>query len=221
MWLTSYPPGSDLSSSRGTAREVTGSGAVLGRAIRLPAGYQIARGTAAGLLLTAETGPTATYELWNPARGRPMRKLRHVVALSAAQIASAQPGGIRVLNLRTAGMRRIRIPASGSVIDGTFSPDGRYLALLIGFGIRIGVGGALAIRLEVTAAIGGHVVVIPPASAWSGDLAGYGWAAGSDILVTELGIGNFMGVTSWQPGTGRVGEATLVPDAVTAGLVSG
>ena len=67
LWLTSYPPGADMSRAAGTAREVSTGHAPAGPRLRLPAGYVIYRGTDRGLLL-APAGPsaTATITLWNP-----------------------------------------------------------------------------------------------------------------------------------------------------------
>jgi hypothetical protein len=100
LWLTTYPADAEAGPARGTAREIGPSGATLGPAITLPAGYQIAQGTDRGLLLTP-AGPqpgVVVDRLWDPAArpappsaagsaSSPSRTFGQVIAANATEIA--------------------------------------------------------------------------------------------------------------------------------------
>ena len=92
VWLTSYPPGANMRSAAGTAREVR-AGARPGPLVRLPAGYVIDRATDHGLLLApAIRRPGVTADkLWDPAAPGASRSFDGVIAASAGQIAWATP----------------------------------------------------------------------------------------------------------------------------------
>lgn len=91
LWLTSYPPGADVSRAAGTAQEISLASASAGPRLRLPAGYVIYQGTDRGLLLApAAPSGTATYMLWSPAAPQAVsRTFAGVLAASANQIAWA------------------------------------------------------------------------------------------------------------------------------------
>src|SRR5262249_56633060 len=69
IWLTSYPPGADMTTTAGAAREVSVTGAPAGPQVRLPAGLVIDQATSRGLLLTpaAHQAGTAVSPPWEPA----------------------------------------------------------------------------------------------------------------------------------------------------------
>lgn len=115
LWLTSFPPGTDMSSTPGTAQEVTITGATIGSPVRLPAGYVIDRATARGLLLAPVAQPgTAVYRLWDPAAAGAIRSFSTVMAASARQVAwvtGCDPlCHVRVLDLVTGRPNAIALP---------------------------------------------------------------------------------------------------------------
>ena len=67
VWLTSYPPGVNMTTAAGTAREAGAEGP-LTSPVRLPPGYAIAQGTDRGLLLASvsQQPGAAADKLWDP-----------------------------------------------------------------------------------------------------------------------------------------------------------
>ena len=77
VWLISYHAGAAMPATRGTAQEVSVSGAALGPKRRLPRGYVIDQGTASGLLLVSAPGTAAVrYQFWDPGTRRVSRRFR-------------------------------------------------------------------------------------------------------------------------------------------------
>jgi hypothetical protein len=226
MWLTSYPPGADMTKVPGAAREVGVSGAALGPAVRLPAGYVIAQATDRGLLLTAaarQAGPIS-YRLWNPAAPRDMRTFDRVIAASASQIAwagrCAPACGVQVLNLASGRRVTIGLPAASSAASGAFSPDGALLALEVSQS-NGGDDSALALRLDVVSLARGLLTMVPDTFMSSDALAGFGWPAASDTLIAELSFTTKVQVASWVPGAARLSVAAIARAQTADSLIVG
>ncbi len=215
MWLTSYPVRADLSGAAGVAQEYTATGPPVGPRVRLPAGYAIDAATDRGLLLVpAVQGATPTYRLWNPALGQVTGIFRGVIAASGDEIAWAPPCVtrcvVRVLHLTEPRETEIRLPAFSSAANGSFSPDGKLLALELTFG-NGGNGGALATQLEVASVASDHLTIVPGSWASSDALAGFGWPSDDDSLVAELSFMTKVQVASWHLGAGRLAVAVARP----------
>ncbi len=226
LWLTSYPPGADLSTAAGTAQEVSVTGASLGRQLRLPAGYAIDQATDRGLLLASgiqRRGATA-YALWDPAAAQVSRIFEGVIAASATEIAwtprCAGPCRVHVLDLATGRDTVIGMPRASSVANGVFSPDGDFLALQLSSGSG-GDGGALAMQLEVASVASGRLTVVPGTGASSDALDGFGWPAGGDSLVAELSFTTKVQVASWHPGAARLAVVVIRPGQHPTSLIVG
>jgi hypothetical protein len=223
LWLTSYPSGADRGTAAGTAREVSSTGRLLGPRFSLPAGYMIAQGTSMGLLLApVDDLGTTTDRLWNPADPKAARTFDDVIAASASEIAWAAPCATRcrvqVLDLATGRQVLAELPAASSVASAAFSPDGSYLALQVSFGDNDD-DGQLAVQLELVALASGHLTPVPQTWVSSDALIGFGWPAGSDSLVAELGFTTKVQLASWRPGASRLAIAALSPHLDPGSLV--
>jgi hypothetical protein len=133
------PPG-------GLAQSVDRAGRPIGAPVRLPAGTTLLREVDGGLLLqstfdaTAEAAP-ATAEVWDPAApdaGYDVYRTAtgHLVAAGTAAMAWANPGCTAAacsLYITQTALRRgfdtILLPVGALPDTGSFSPDGRLLAL--------------------------------------------------------------------------------------------
>ena len=226
LWLTSYPAGADLSAAVGLAREVRVTGAAAGAAVRLPAGYLIARATDRGLLLesAAQGAGAADFELWDPATSRAGRTFTGVVAASAGEIAwaprCATACQVQVLDLGTGRPTTVTLPGVSSAASAAFSPDGSLLALEVSF-YNGGDGGQLATQLDVASAASGRVTVVPGTWVSSDALAGFGWPAGGDTLIAELSFTTRVQVASWRPGNTRLSVAAIRPGPSSSSLIVG
>jgi hypothetical protein len=226
MWLTSYPPGANLATAAGTAREVSVTGAPLGPQVRLPAGFVIDQATSRGLLLApaAHQGGPAVSRLWDPAAPQASRSFSGVVAASAREIAWAERCTphclVQVLNLTTGRQTAVKLPGASSVANAAFSPDGDFLALEVSFN-NGGDGGALAAQFEVAAVSSGRLTVVPGTWASSDALVGFGWPAASDSLIAELSFTTKVQLALWRPGSARLTVAVIKPGRSSASLVVG
>jgi hypothetical protein len=229
MWLTTFPPESDLNRTPGVAQRYSGSGAAIGAPITLPAGYGITQGTRRGLLLESLSlsGPGNADRLWDPATGRVLHRFYGVLAVNATAVAYAPPCGltcpVHVYNVRagrevTVKMRPTDVPTSG-----VFSPDGRFLALLIGRGnADVSDGGASAIELQVASAATGRAVVVPRILVSSDALAAFGWPGSRDDLVVEFRFDGAVQMGFWDPvARGNVALADIKPAENPAALIVG
>ena len=213
LWLTSYPPGRNMSTTAGTAREVSISGDPAAHPLRLPAGYLVYQATDRGLLLAPMAQPgTGAYQLWNPAAPRASRAFGRVIAATARQVAWATKCDplcrVRVLELATGQHTAIALPEGSSAVNGAFSPDGKFLALQVSYA-SLGDDGALAMQLEVAAMGSSHPVVVPGIQVSSDALVSFGWPARGDNLVAELSFITKVQVTSWHPGARHLAVAVI------------
>jgi hypothetical protein len=137
LWLTSYPPGADTSTTAATAQQVSDSGAPLGPRLRLPAGYAIDRATGHGLLLAPavpQAAPAADV-LWDPGSRRTSRTFAGVIAASAREIAwtpqCAPRCQVHVLDLATGRDTVIALP-DGAGGQWRVQPGRGFLAVQVG-----------------------------------------------------------------------------------------
>ncbi len=224
VWLTTYPPGADLSRAAGLAREVSATGVPRGPQLSLPAGYVIAQGTDRGLLLAPATQrPGATADLlWNPAAPQAGRAYDAVIAASASEIAWVARCSplcqVQVLNLATGRRSAIDLPGASSAANGAFSPDGHFLALEVSF-TNGGDAGALALQLDVASTASGRLTVVPGTWVSSDALVGFGWPAAGDTLIAELSFTTRLQVASWQPGAAHLAIAANKPGPTSGSLI--
>jgi hypothetical protein len=214
LWLVSYQPGADMSAAAGTAQQVSVTGAALGRRLSLPAGYVIDQGTRAGLLLVQEQASGSSpvrWELWDPSTRRVTRSFVNVIAASPAEIAwmPACTAGCRVHVLHLPGGRagEITLPGRSHSYEGAFSPDGRFLALLVTARITAS-GWPGATRLMVAAVATGRITPVPGTTVASRIGVSFGWQAGSQRLIADVTVG-VPGQYEWQIAVWRPGDARL------------
>jgi hypothetical protein len=226
LWLTSYPADADPLAATGTAREVSIAGAPLGPEVTLPAGEVILRETDRGLLLapTALQVTATAYRLWDPAAPQAERTLGWVLAASATEIASAPPCPARcrvqVLNLATGRQITAELPEGRSAVSAAFSPDGRFLAVEESFSNE-GDDGGQAVQLDLVSLASGHVTAVPGTWLSSDALISFGWPAGGNSLVAELGFTTKVQLMSWHPGASLLATALLRPRLNSGSLVIG
>jgi hypothetical protein len=218
VWLISYRAGAVMPAARGTAQEFSVSGAARGPRRRLPRGYVIDQGTAAGLLLVPElSGRGAVdYRLWDPVTRRASRSFQNVIAASAGEVAwmpvCAERCSVHLLNLDGGRRRVIALPGRSQAYAGAFSPDGKLLAIQVT--ATAGVGGrAKATRLVVTAVAGGTLTAVPGTTIGIGVGVDFGWQASSGRLVADAGLQDAWQVAEWRPGDARLYVAITRPPA--------
>jgi hypothetical protein len=194
LWLTSYPAGADPRTAAGVAREVSRAGRPSGPQVTLPAGYLIERGTSRGLLLApvARGSGTTADELWDPAAARPGRTLARVIAASATEVAWVPPC-----------VTRCRL---------------QVLNLATGRPETVGLPAASSVANAAFSPDGSLLAV---ELSFSNNSAGFGWAAGPDSLVAELGFTTKVQLASWRPGASRLAIVALSPQHSPASLVIG
>jgi hypothetical protein len=221
-WLTTFPASAGLGTVAGLARQYDRLGRPRGPAVSLPVGYKIVQGTRAGLLLTAVTGPahSGTDRLWNPAVRKVIRTFPHVIAASASQVAIAGRCGatcaLRVLSLVTS-RSVILSPPLGDPVAGSFSPDGRYLALEVRSAADPGPG----TQIDVVALATGEVTAVPSTRSSGPGLDGFGWPGTGDYLAATLSSEASVQVTYWDAANSTIAvayvPASLHPDDLVAG----
>jgi hypothetical protein len=223
LWLTSYFPTANDAATAGMAREVSTTGAQLGRSVSLPPGYVIDRATDRGLLLISagRQSGSSVYTLWNPATGKAGRTFDDVIAASATEVAwtsgCATTCRVQLLDLATGRQTAVALPAGSSAAGGTFSPSGRLLALQLSYGLD----GGLAARLDVASVASGQLTEVPRTSVSSDALFAFGWPANSDSLVTEFTFMPTIQLASWHLGSSRLAVSVLKPGPTQASLVVG
>jgi hypothetical protein len=209
LWLATYPPGTtDVSMTSATAQQVTSSGKRVGSPVRLPAGYLIQQEVGSYLLLSPVLqGPgPVIYKLWNPATQQVIQTFQDVIAAGAHQIAWASCGhcGVRVYDLNTGLSFTIGLQAGSRAYDGSFSADGRLLAVHLSGGITRD-GRATLARIGVIDTARRHLRVL------SGSTVGvdlpesltFGWQ-GHELIAAVTGARQLAQIASWRPGAARM-----------------
>jgi hypothetical protein len=119
---------------------------------------------------------------------------------------------VHVLDLLTGTTATIPIPRGtwASMNNGTFSSDGRFLALLLSAGAAPD-GAAVLTRIAVIDIASRRLLAVP-GTTLSGAAAGglsFGWQASGHQLIAVLPRpGQTIQVASWQPGWARLRVAT-------------
>jgi hypothetical protein len=221
IWLTSFPADAGLGMSPGVARAFTGFGQVAGPPVRLPLGYAIAGGTDRGLLLAplAGQGPRATERLWDPVTRRFTGTFRGVIATDATDVAyrTGCPSSCRVhvLNLKSGRDVTLRLIDGIKVASGSFSPDGRFIAVRV----SIGTGASDAAELMVAAVSGGPLFAVPNTWVSSTALTSFGWPTRSDELIARLTFTVKMDLVFWDSSAYAQAITELTPAEDPAALV--
>lgn len=221
VWLTSFGRATEPYSDRSqtlTAQKVNLSGHPLEPPVTLPPGYLLAGGRlgqpAGRLLLRAWTSADPTvdrYTLWDPSSRAATDIFGSVIAVGSHQIAwiaSSCTDAYCPLHLTdsTTGATISQLGVRGHMpMLGSYSPDGRHLALLMSAPADGNATGAAEIALVDEAArrltlIAGTTLDIIPTLNWSAD--------GRWLLITGLGESQ-LGLI--DPRTARVQVSTL-PD---------
>ena len=223
LWLTSYFPTANTATRPGLAREVSSTGAQLGRSVTLPRGSVIDQATDRGLLLISRSRQTGTwvYTLWNPASRKAIRTFHDVIAASATDVAwtsgCAPTCRVQVLDLVTGTQTAVGLPAGGSAADGSFSPSGRLLALQLSYGPDGGVDR----RLDVASVATGRLTEVTRTYFTNDVLVNFGWPTEGDNLVAEFAFMPTIQLASWHPGSSRVAVSVLKPGPTQASLIVG
>jgi hypothetical protein len=223
-WLTSFSPDAGLGMSAGLARAYTASARPIGAAVRLPLRYAIARGTDRGLLLAplAGQGPRATERLWDPVTRRFTGTFRGVIATDATDVAyrTGCPSSCRVhvLNLKSGRDVTLRLIDGIKVASGSFSPDGRFIAVRV----SIGTGASDAAELMVAAVSGGPLFAVPNTWVSSAALTSFGWPTRGDELIARLTFTVKMDLVFWDSSAYAQAITELTPaEDPTALVISG
>lgn len=217
LWLTAYLPEADIGAASGTTQEVTTAGAGVGPPAQLPAGYVIDRGTKGGLLLAAYAqapGP-GRDDLWDPVTGQVVRTFTNVIAASPGQLAWDPCLGtcpLRILSMPTGTSLTVRLPRGAWAVAGTFSSDGRLLAVQVTTDLQRD-GSAAATRLEVIDTVTGRATVLPGTKVSSLIGISFGWQAGGDRLLAALELPSGLAeLASWRPGATHMStQVVLLP----------
>lgn len=225
LWLTAYLPEADIDAASGTAQEVSLAGRAVGPPVQLPAGYVIDRAVRGGLLLAPYAPAMAPVrdELWDPATGRVIRDFTNVIAASADQVAwQACPAWcpLQILRLPRGTASIIRLPHGTWADGGTFSSDGRLLAIQVSTAIRPDEFAA-ATRLEVINTANAHLTALPGALISSLIGVSFGWQTRGDRLVAALvRPSGVVQLASWQPGDTQLRVQTIRLPSGTAPVLS-
>jgi len=216
VWLVTFPRSADeIGATPARARQVTTAGGPAGPRFRLPAGYLIERAVGGDLLLVPESqvqGPVR-YKLWDPGTRRVAGTFSDVIAASPQQIAWGPVCvhcPVHVLDLLTGTAATIPVPrGTWANNNGTFSPDGRFLAFLLSAGAAEQFGVQARIAVIDTAS---RRLLAVPGTTLSGDAAqrlSFGWQASGHRLIAVLPRpGQTIQVASWQPGAAHLLVAT-------------
>lgn len=214
LWLARYRPGiTDVSTASATATEVSPAGRRIGSPVRLPAGYLIQRAVGPDLLLMPVSqgqGPVI-YRLFDPYARRVVRTFADVIAASPEQIAwgpICSGCAVHVLDLPTGRVVAVPVPPQMWAYMGTFSADGRLLAVQLsansvpgGEAVWQGIG-VIDVSSRLLTVLPGSGIRPPTAFALS-----FGWQPGGHLLIAVLADGRTGAVrqiASWHPGASRL-----------------
>jgi len=221
LWLTAYLPEADIAAASGTTQEVTVAGEGVGPPSQLPQGYVIDRAVKGGLLLAPYAqgpGPVRDY-LWDPVTAQVVRDFTNVIAASPRHIAWAPCLGkcpLKILKLPAMGGMSVRLPRGAWAVAGTFSSDGRLLAVQVTTDLQRD-GSAAATRIDVINTVTGQLIALPGTTVNSLIGVSFGWQAGSDRLLAALALpSGFVDLVSWRPGDTHLSiQAVRLPPGTT------
>jgi hypothetical protein len=143
------------------------------------------------------------------------RSFVNLIAASPAEIAWAgctEGCQVHVMDLSSGWAGQLSLPGRSTAYAGAFSPDGRFLALLVTARITA-TGQAPAIRLTVATVASGRLTAVPGTTVGSGNGVSFGWQAGSHRLIADLPTGTpaqpEWQITTWRPGDARLSTALV------------
>ncbi len=213
VWLATFRRSTDhIDTVPASAQLVSTDGRPIGPKHRLPAGYLIERAVGSYLLLAAMSQPgTPTYQLWDPRTRRTVRGFDNVIAAGPEQIAWIQACAncpVHLLNVSTGKSATIPVPQRTWAYNGTFSSDGRFLAVQLSAGVTSD-GRATEERIGVIDITSQHLIVIPGSTVSVDKNLSFGWQASSHRLIAVLPkSGGSIQVAYWQPGDAHLLVAT-------------
>lgn len=213
VWLITFRRSTDnVETAPASAQLVSNAGTPIGPKYRLPAGYLIERAVGRYLLLTATSQPGApTYQLWDPRTRRTVRGFDNVIAAGprqAAWIQACDNCPVHLLNVATGKTATIPVPQGTWAYNGTFSSDGRLLAVQLSAGITPD-GRATQERIGVIDLASRHLTIILGSTVSVDKSLNFGWQPGSHRLVVALPASrNSIQVAYWQPGNAHLLVAT-------------
>jgi hypothetical protein len=210
VWLSNYQGRkTKVGTSAAQVREFSVTGKPIGPVITLPKGYYIKRAVGFYLLLRKfdQGALPVTDVLWDPASGRPVRTFTGVIASGASEIAW-QPSihcgkcAVHIVDVLTGKAATVALPANTWAYSGTFSADGRLLAVAMSTS-RVENGMVVLARLGVVDTDSARLTFLRGSStqAATEDLLTFGWLEASQRLVAVLGReGTPVQIAAWQPG---------------------
>jgi hypothetical protein len=134
----------------------------------------------------------------------------NLIAASPAEIAwvdCTEGCQVHVMDLSGGPAGQFSLPGRSTAYAGAFSPDGRFLALLVTARITA-TGQPAAIRLTVATVASGLITTVPGTTVGSGNGVSFGWQAGSHRLIADLATGT-PGQPEWQIAVWGPGDARL------------
>jgi hypothetical protein len=213
VWLATFRRSTDhIETVPARAQLVSIAGKPIGPRYSLPPGYLIERAVGRYLLLAAMSQPgTPTYQLWDPRTRRVVRGVDNIIAAGPDQIAWSQACAscsVHVLTVSTGTSATIPVAPGTWAYNGTFSSDGRFLAVQLSAGVtpdgratqeRVGV---IDLASRALTAIPGSVVSVDKSLS-------FGWQADSHRLIVALPeSGDSIQIAYWQPGDAHLLVAT-------------
>ena len=176
----------------------------------VPGGYAAWQGVGGGLLLLIRTGQgpadTSRFALWDPGRGRMLRRFDRVLAASGSTIAwvaaacGPKPCLVHLSDLASGTDLQVAVPWRAPANRGAFSPDGRYVAVVFGGGD--GAGAVTSARAGVIDVAARRLLAVPGAVTDGGDVGlAVSWSAdGAWLLVSARVSPLTVQLAAWRPG---------------------
>jgi hypothetical protein len=176
----------------------------------VPGGYAAWQGVGGGLLLLIRPGQGSAdpgrFALWDPGRGRMLRRFDRVLAASGSTIAwvaaacGPKPCLVHLSDLASGTDLQVAVPWRAPANRGAFSPDGRYVAVVFGGGD--GAGAVTSARAGVIDVAARRLLAVPGAVMGGGDVGlAVSWSAdGAWLLVSARVSPLTEQLAAWRPG---------------------
>jgi hypothetical protein len=175
----------------------------------VPGGYAAWQGVGGGLLLLIRTGQgpagTSRFALWDPGRGRMLRRFDRVLAASGTTIAwvtvacGPKPCLVHLSDLASDTDLQVAVPWRAPADRGAFSPDGRSLAVVFGGGD--GAGAVTPARVGVIDVAARRLLAVPGAVMGGGEVRlAVSWSADGAWLLVSAPLGPLTEqLAAWRP----------------------
>jgi hypothetical protein len=213
VWLVTFRRSTDdIDTVHSSAQLVSTAGTPIGPRYQIPAGYLLERAVGGYLLLAATSQPgTPTYQLWDPRTGRTVRGFDNAIAADREQVAwidACDNCPVHLLNTSTGKALTIGVPQRSWAYNGTFSSDGRLLAVQLSAGVTAD-GQATEARIGVIDVATRRMIVIQGSTVSLNKSLYFGWQPGSHrLIVAWPQAGRSIQVAYWQPGDTRLRVTT-------------